>query len=232
MSTIVIISDLHLASDVCRSREILDFLSSIDDTTKMLILNGDVMDNLNFNRLSKDHWKILKKLRSMSKWMDVVWIKGNHDTDNAVVIAHLLGIDFKHQLELAIGNKNALVVHGDKFDVFMKKRPITSKIADYIYRLIQSYDKWIRNDFYYSSLVKSKSKVLIRCGRVIENAITYAAHSGYDIIICGHTHLPDYLTNSSGSVEYYNSGSWTDKQCTYITIDGDQIKVETYEKQV
>lgn len=230
MSTIVIISDLHLASDVCRSREILDFLNSLDyNITKMLILNGDVMDNLNFSRLSKDHWKILKKLRSMSKWMEVVWIKGNHDTDNASVIAHLLGIDFKDELELAIGKKNALVVHGDRFDVFMKKRPITSKLADCIYKLIQSYDKWIRNDFYYSSLVKSKSKVLIRCGRVIENAITYASHMNYDIIICGHTHIPDSLTNSSGSVEYYNSGSWTDKKCTYITITSNQIEVKTYE---
>ena len=146
-TTIIIMSDLHLASDVCRSKKILDFLHSIDDTTKLLILNGDVMDNLNFKRLSKDHWKILKKLRSIAKWCNVVWIKGNHDTEQAEVIANLIGVQFVEQIETKIGNKNLLIIHGDKFDVFMKKRPITSKIADYCYKCIQSYDKWRKNDW-------------------------------------------------------------------------------------
>ena len=112
MSTIVIISDLHLASNVCRSDEILDFLSSVSLDTKMLVLNGDVMDNLNFKRLSKDHWKILKKLRSMSKWLKIVWIKGNHDTDQAEIIANLIGVEFKDELKLAMGDKNVLITHG------------------------------------------------------------------------------------------------------------------------
>lgn len=227
MST-VIISDLHLASDVCRSDKILKFLSDLPFTTQKLILNGDVMDNLNFKRLSKDHWKVLKKLRSLSKWCDVTWIKGNHDTDQAEVIANLIGVQFVNQIEIQIENKKALIIHGDKFDVFMKKRPVTSKIADYCYKGIQSYDKWMKNDFYYSNLVKSKSKVLIRCGRVIENAMTYALHMNYDVIICGHTHLPDVLTNSSGSVDYYNSGSWCDKKCHYITISNNKIKLEEF----
>lgn len=186
------------------------------------------MDNLNFKRLSKDHWKILKRLRSLSKWCDVMWIKGNHDTDQAEVIANLIGVQFVNQVEIKIGNKKALIIHGDKFDMFMNKRPITSKIADYCYKGIQSYDKWMKNDFYYSNLVKSKSKILIRCGRVIENAMTYALHMNYDVIICGHTHLPDMLTNSSGSVEYYNSGSWCDKKCHYITINNNKIKLEEF----
>ena len=229
MSSIIIISDLHLASDVCRSEKIYSFLDSLE--TEHLILNGDVMDNLNFHRLTKSHWKILKKLRSMSKSMKITWIKGNHDTDKAEVIANLIGIDFIDEYFMNIKGKRTLIIHGDKFDVFMKKRPVTSKIADYIYKLIQWYDKWVNNDFYYSGLVKSKSKVLIRCGRVIENAITYALHMGYDIIICGHTHFPDALTNSSGSVQYYNSGSWTDKKCTFISIREDLIEVKEYHEE-
>lgn len=229
MSNITIISDLHLASDVCRSEKIYSFLDTVK--AEHLILNGDVMDNLNFNRLSKGHWKILKKLRSMSKYMKIIWIKGNHDTDKAEVIANLIGIEFVDEYIININGKRTLIIHGDKFDVFMKKRPITSKIADYIYKLIQCYDRWVNNDFYYSGLVKSKSKVLIRCGRVIENAITYALHMGYDVIICGHTHLPDSLTNSSGSVEYYNSGSWTDKKCTFISIQEGTIEVKEYHEE-
>ena len=183
MSKVIIISDLHLASNVCRSEKILSFLSSIDDTASMLVLNGDVMDNLNFKRLSKDHWKILRKLRSMSKWLKIVWIKGNHDTDQAEIIANLIGVDFRDELKLAMGDKNVLITHGDKFDFFMQGQQITAKIADFFYRIIQQYDKWVNNDYYYSNLVKSKSKVLIRCGRVVENAMTYALHKNFQIIL-------------------------------------------------
>lgn len=231
MSKILIISDLHLASDVCKSEKILKFLDSIDDTTDMLILNGDVMDNLNFKRLSKQHWKVLKKLRSMSKWLRVIWIKGNHDTDNAAIIAHLLGVEFRDDLKIQIGNKKVLITHGDRFDFFMGGHQITAKVADFFYKIIQCYDKWAGNDFYFSNLVKTKSKVLIRCGRVVENAFTYSQHMNFDIIICGHTHLPDRLTNSGGSVDYYNSGSWCNKdhECCFIEIKDSKIGLFKYD---
>lgn len=229
MSKIVIISDLHLASNVCRSEEILEFLEAIDKTTIMLVLNGDVMDNLNFKRLSKEHWKVLKKLRSMAKWLRIVWIQGNHDTDQAAIIAHLIGAEFKDELKLAMGDKNVLITHGDRFDFFMKKPQISATIGDFFYKIIQQYDKWVRNDYYFSNLVKSKSKVLIRCGRVVENAMTYALHHNIHTIICGHTHIPCHLTNSSGSVEYFNSGSWCnqDHQCHLIEID-DEIRLRKW----
>lgn len=232
MSKVIIISDLHLASNVCRSEKILSFLSSIDDTASMLVLNGDVMDNLNFKRLSKDHWKILRKLRSMSKWLKIVWIKGNHDTDQAEIIANLIGVDFRDELKLAMGDKNVLITHGDKFDFFMQGQQITAKIADFFYRIIQQYDKWVNNDYYYSNLVKSKSKVLIRCGRVVENAMTYALHKNFQIIICGHTHIPCVLSNSSGSVEYYNSGSWCNKdhQCHFVEIENSIVRLDKWTK--
>ena len=228
MNELVIISDLHLASNVCRSDIVYEFLDSLE--TDHLILNGDVMDNLNFHRLTKSHWKILKKLRSLSKSMKITWIKGNHDTDKAEVIANLIGADFVNEYTIDVNGKKTLITHGDKFDFFMGGKQITAKVGDFFYKIIQCYDKWVKNDYYFSSLVKSKSKVLIRCGRVIENAITYAMHNNIDVIICGHTHLPDYLTNSSGSVEYYNSGSWCNKDhdCHFITIENNEVKLNVF----
>ena len=230
MRKIVIISDLHLASNVCRSEEILAFLSTITLETKMLILNGDVMDNLNFKRLSKNDWRVLKKLRSMAKWVKIVWIQGNHDTSQSEIIAHLIGAKFQDEIRLVMGDKNILVTHGDRFDFFMKKPQITATIADFFYKIIQQYDRWVKNDYYFSNLVKTQSKVLIRCGRVVENAMTYALHKNFQVIICGHTHIPCRLTNSSGSVEYFNSGSWCnqDHQCHLIEI-GDEITLKKWE---
>ena len=47
----IIVSDIHLGSEVSRSKQLLDTISHFD--YKQLILNGDVFDDLNFKRLSK-----------------------------------------------------------------------------------------------------------------------------------------------------------------------------------
>jgi UDP-2,3-diacylglucosamine pyrophosphatase LpxH len=54
----LIISDLHLGSEVCQAKKIEKFLSAIKDQelpTKELILNGDVFDSWDFRRLKKNH---------------------------------------------------------------------------------------------------------------------------------------------------------------------------------
>ena len=78
MKEYTIISDLHIGSNVCRADEILNFLDNLE--TKKLILNGDVFDNLDFRRIKNSHWKILKKIRKIADEIEVIWIKGNHDT--------------------------------------------------------------------------------------------------------------------------------------------------------
>jgi len=229
MKEYTIISDLHLGSSVCRADELLNFLDNLE--TKTLILNGDVFDNLDFRRLQKSHWKILKKIRKIADEIKVIWIKGNHDTEKAELIAHLLGVDFLDDLIINQCDKTILITHGDRWDMFIKQRPLTSKIADYIYRLIQSFDKKFNKDYYYSNLLKSKSKKIIRCGMVVENAINYCRIHNIDTVICGHTHmacLHHHLTKNEKVIEYWNSGSWTDKNCHYITIDKDEILLDEF----
>jgi UDP-2,3-diacylglucosamine pyrophosphatase LpxH len=64
MNEIVIISDVHLGSDVCQVEQLSKFLDKV--STQTLIINGDLFDSWDFRRLRKDHWKILKKLRQLS----------------------------------------------------------------------------------------------------------------------------------------------------------------------
>ena len=75
----LIISDTHLGSDVCESKQLYAFLELVFYKTNRLIINGDFFDNLDFRRLKKNHWKILSLLRRMSKYVEIIWIRGNHD---------------------------------------------------------------------------------------------------------------------------------------------------------
>ena len=133
MDDAIIISDIHLGSDVCESKRLYNFLELVYIHTNKLIINGDFFDNLDFRRLKKNHWKILSLLRKMSKYIEIVWIRGNHDGD-AELVSHLIGLDFKDEYIFESGDQKILCLHGDKFDDFIYKYPNTSKAADMIYR--------------------------------------------------------------------------------------------------
>ena len=76
----VIISDLHLGSEVSRAGDALDFLHSVQ--FRRLILLGDIFADLNFGRLTKEHWKFLSYIRKLSnpkRRIEVVWVNPGHD---------------------------------------------------------------------------------------------------------------------------------------------------------
>src|SRR5215467_5572416 len=115
----VIISDLHLGSDISRAAEALDFLRSI--TFKRLILLGDIFSDLNFRRLTKEHWKFLGYIRKLSNprhGIEVVWVEGNHDHGLAEVMSHLVGIPVYQEYAWRYGGKRHLAIHGHQFDSF------------------------------------------------------------------------------------------------------------------
>lgn len=224
MNDFVIISDLHLGSDVCRADDILEFLYYLETDT--LILNGDVFDNLNFSRLKSSHWQIIKKLRKIAKQTNLIWIRGNHDKD-AEVISHLIGAVFLKEYIIDEYNDRAiLVTHGDRFDSYINKRPILSRLADYIYRKIQRFDRWRGNNYHYSEYIKNKSKTFLRSMYNTEQAaLQYAKKNGFDGLIMGHLHRAIHTTDY---IEYANSGSWTQKECSYVTVNQGQIKLEKF----
>ena len=53
----LILSDVHLGSDTSRAREATCVLK--ENRFRRLILLGDIFADLNFRRLTKEHWKFL-----------------------------------------------------------------------------------------------------------------------------------------------------------------------------
>ena len=128
----VVISDIHLGSANCQAKYLVHFLSEVrrgSMKARRLILNGDVFDSIDFRRLKKRHWKILSELRKLADVMEVVWINGNHDGP-AEIVSHLLGVEVVDEIVLDSGGKRVLLLHGHRFDQFIERYPITSKLAD------------------------------------------------------------------------------------------------------
>ena len=222
MHDAIVISDIHLGSDNCQARQLVTFLHLIHQgeiRTRRLILNGDVFDSIDFRRLKKQHWKILSLLRKLSDDIEIIWINGNHDGPSEIV-SNLLGVTVRDEIIIASGDQRILLLHGHRFDQFIDRYPLTTALADAMYRLLQRLDK----SHTIARHAKHNSKMFLRCTQQIEDgAVAYAEKLGCDAVCCGHTHFP--VANRTGAVHYFNSGCWTERPCHYLSILGGQVEL-------
>src|ERR1700733_10485169 len=113
----LIISDLHLGSEVSQAGAALEFLQSV--RFKRLILLGDIFADLNFRRLTKEHWKFLGYIRKLSNpkpALEVVWVEGNHEQGLADIMSHLVGVRVYQEYEWEYTGMRHLAIHGHQFD--------------------------------------------------------------------------------------------------------------------
>ena len=211
----VILSDLHLGSDNCQAKALVEFLESIREKrtpTKRIILNGDVFDSIDFRRLKKSHWKVLSTIRKLSDEIEVVWVCGNHD-GSAEVVSHLVGVRVVDEFFVESAGRKVMFLHGHQFDQFIERYPLTTWLADTAYRWLQRLDK----SHHFAKLAKRKSKIFLRSSdKIREGAVQHAWKSGCDAVCCGHTHMA--MERNERPVAYYNSGCWTEKPCTYLVL--------------
>lgn len=211
----VIVSDVHLGSEVARSKALLETLKSY--SFRRLVLNGDVFDDLDFSRLDKNDMEVLSYIMELSNSKsncEVIWIIGNHDSASEV-LSHFLGTDVYEEFIWEFQGKKYFAIHGHQFDRFVTKNVRITYIANACYLIIQKLDTKKQR---ISRWVKRTSKKLIGVSdSTAKSAIKLAKKKGVDYVFCGHTHRPS-RKHTSG-ITYLNSGCWTDKPSTFITID-------------
>lgn len=211
----IIVSDIHLGSDVSRSKRLLALLRSYQ--YDRLILNGDVFDDLNFKRLTKDDWKVLSYLRKMSnprRGVEVVWVIGNHDGGVAEILSHLLGVPVHEEYLFEVGGYRMLAIHGHQFDKWINEHVVVTAVASTAYLMLQKLDPRHR----VSRWVKRTSKKWLRMSDKVGADAVHHARRRHDAsaVFCGHTHQA--VHRDVDGMIYVNSGCWTDKPSQYVTI--------------
>ncbi|MCX6796720.1 MAG: metallophosphoesterase family protein [Candidatus Falkowbacteria bacterium] len=215
----LIISDTHLGDNNARCPEILQVLRKYQFAR--LILNGDILDGLKFQRFHSAHWQILSEFRERSKTCEVIWIHGNHDAA-ASILSHLLGVKVYNKYLWEEGNKKFLAIHGHQFDRFLHNNAIISYLAFALYSLIKRYDK----TEYFVNIIRSRNKAWRRNSlAVARRALKLGKSLGVDYIFCGHVH--QIHSASKEGIKYFNTGSWIEKPSGYITIVGDNVEQHT-----
>ena len=115
----LILSDLHLGAETSHAREATRVLK--ENRFQRLILLGDIFADLNFARLTKDHWKFLGYIRKLSnpkRNIEVVWVEGNHDHGLTNIMSHLVGVRVYQHYAWQYGGLRHIAIHGHQFDGF------------------------------------------------------------------------------------------------------------------
>jgi len=221
----LILSDVHLGSDLSRADALLTTLKSY--AFRRLILLGDVLDDLNFSRLPASHWAILAYLRTLcepERNVEVVWVEGNHDRLLSKVTRNFLGLSVRKRYQWTSGGKTFLAMHGHQFDTFVERHPFITEAACQVYLTIQRLDS---KQHRVSRFLKRTSKAWLRMSDLVaEGAAAYAARRGVDGILCGHTHRA--LSRVFDKVIYHNTGCWTEKPATFITLNEGRAELREY----
>ena len=220
-----LISDIHLGSDLSRPDALLATLKQY--AFQRLILLGDILDDLNFGRLPASHWELLTYLRTLcepERNIEVVWVEGNHDRLLSRVTRNFLGLSVHKRYQWISGGKTFLAMHGHQFDTFVARHPFITEAACRVYFTLQRLDS---KHHRFSRFLKRTSKAWLRMSDLVaEGAAEYAKRRGVDGIFCGHTHRP--AARVFGKVAYHNTGCWTEKPATFITLSDARTELGEY----
>lgn len=224
----LILSDLHLGAEMSRAREATRVLK--ENRFERLILLGDIFADLNFARLTKEHWKFLGLIRKLSnpkRKIEVVWVEGNHDHGLADIMSHLVGVRVYQHYEWSYRGLRHVAIHGHQFDGFQVNQLRFSRLGTSLYLALQKLD--FKKKPIVRLIDRLNTRWLRMSSKVSAGALEYARRYAADRVFCGHTH--EALRIEQEGIEYYNSGGWVDSRLTYLTIDEMGVRIHDYHER-
>ena len=224
----LILSDLHLGAETSHAREATDLLKKT--RFQRLILLGDIFADLNFARLTKDHWKFLGHIRKLSnpkRCIEVVWVEGNHDHGLANIMSHLVGVRVYQHYDWDYRGLRHIAIHGHQFDGFQLNNLRLSRLGTSLYLQLQKID--FKSKPIARTIDRLNTRWLRMSTKVSAGAIAFSKHHEAQRIFCGHTH--EALHVEKDGISYYNSGGWVDSRLTYLTIDETGVQIHEFDKR-
>ena len=223
----LIVSDFHLGSKrKARPRLVRAFFDALrcgelPHRPKKIILNGDVLDDLDFRKWPKSHWEALSAIRSAARVFPTEWVIGNHDGSPQAVEA-LCGSDINLEEVSAIfqtGDKTVVAMHGHDKHVFGNKAIAHKQGITHAATMKALCDQW----------VYKRSRVM-EAVRIARAAVFHAQDHGRQGVVCGHTH--GAFSGVLDGIHYANSGSWTSGYpATYVVATQGRLELHAFAPQ-
>jgi UDP-2,3-diacylglucosamine pyrophosphatase LpxH len=221
----LILSDVHLGAETSRARDATRALK--ENRFRRLILLGDIFADLNFRRLTKEHWKFLGYIRKLSnpkRKVEVIWVEGNHDRGLTDIMSHLVGVKVYQEYAWEFAGLRHLAIHGHQFDRFGVNNVHLNYFGTLLYLLIQRLD--LKGKPLARLIDRLNTRWLRLSPKVASGALFHARLRRADRIFCGHTHAA--MQQEQNGIQYFNCGGWVDSVPTYITIDEQGVQIHEF----
>jgi UDP-2,3-diacylglucosamine pyrophosphatase LpxH len=221
----LILSDLHLGAETSHAREATRVLK--DNRFQRLILLGDIFADLNFARLTKDHWKFLGYIRKLSnpkRNIEVVWVEGNHDHGLTNIMSHLVGVRVYQRYAWQYAGLLHIAIHGHQFDGFQVNNVRLTRLGTSLYLRLQKLD--FKKKPIVRLIDRLNTRWLRMSPKISAGALQYAQQHDAQRIFCGHTHEAAHVEKNG--IHYYNSGGWVDSRLTYLTVDEQGVRIHEF----
>jgi UDP-2,3-diacylglucosamine pyrophosphatase LpxH len=228
----VVISDAHLGSKESNYRELNRFLLRLD--CDRLILAGDFWDlwEMEPKELREQYADTILHLRNLTKrGIQVEMLLGNHEEDyldDPVVPLSVVPVRDSIAIRTP-GGRSVAVVHGDQYDRIFTK-------FYWFYRALCWGNDACRKTIGVSLKTFKKKSCTSLEGHeywdVVEDIHERVRDAywkfGYDAVVMGHTHCPDYKKQEKGrKIEFLNAGDWKFNN-TYVEIEDDLLSLKQF----
>jgi UDP-2,3-diacylglucosamine pyrophosphatase LpxH len=217
----LIVSDTHIGSRFCRKKELIRLLR--DEKYDQLILNGDIIEFLKIPTFTP---LVMDLLKTIDFNKEIIYVIGNHDISlSGFIGTEFNGVKFVEEYCFEEGDRKFKIEHGDKYENGI----IHSRTLMKIITTLQSVLEFIFNinmSAWYTKLKFNKRKVK-RLWDIMD------ANNGVDVLIMGHTHVPEVLIWIDEEEEiktYVNTGDWI-THATYVEIDDGVVRLRNFLKK-
>jgi len=222
----VFISDCHMASVGCKSKELLKFLKETECDNLYLI--GDIFDlwRLDRTKWDKNQTEVIRRLLKMSKHCNVHYVLGNHDHGMMELLDsfHYPNLEICKETYYHSFGKKYYITHGDKFDFILFSRigVMISKVGSWGYDTLVSMNEFLARCLRMfgvkrvrlSKFARENFKKAVTYVGEFEGLLSeYAKENHCDGVICGHVHSP--IIKKIDGIDYYNCGDWVE-HCSAI----------------
>lgn len=232
----IFLSDVHLQDGTSiKTQLVLRFLQEVASQFKQIFILGDLFDVWPGTTpyLIERFGPVTQVLGSLVKQgHQVHYIEGNHDFRLGTYFTDELGINVHpEEHSLILGDRKVFLAHGDLGNPQEKG-----------YRLLRSFlrqealhfalkpipPKWIFDLGARTSGFSRKyqqdqfsADTATRIRQIYRATAEKKLNEGFDVVVMGHTHLPDDVTTVIGGrrCRYINTGDWV-QHFTYLEFDG------------
>lgn len=238
----IFLSDVHLrdASSV-KTKLVLRFLEEQATRFERIYILGDLFDVWfgTTEYLIQTFRPVIDVLKSLvDNGHEVHYIEGNHDFRLGEYFTDFVGIKvYENVHEETWNGKRIYMCHGDlgnPRDVGYRALryvlrhdllhvALNALPQEFVFKLGLNSSKLSRN---YQSMLPSKETAIRQTYRQTAEKIF---RDGYDVVLMGHTHLPDDVRTVVDGREcrYINTGDWV-RNFTYLEFDGSHFYTKTH----